>query len=63
VLIYQQNRVGLKVHAQFASSVLTGYGQGGQIGQIFAQLVTIYFGQLLKNYRRMPHTYLGYLIT
>jgi hypothetical protein len=47
----------------FAGTVQTGQGQGDQIGQIFAQLVTIYFGQLLKNYRRMPHTYLGYLIT
>jgi hypothetical protein len=26
-----------------------------QIGRIFAQSVTDYFGQLIENYRKIPH--------
>jgi hypothetical protein len=35
--------------------------QGDQIGRIFAQWVIVYFGQLLENYRSIPHVS-GYFI-
>jgi hypothetical protein len=29
--------------------------QGDQIGRIFAQRATVYFGQFLENYKSSPH--------
>jgi hypothetical protein len=49
--------------ARSSDGICTYIRQGDQIGRISAALwVIAYFGQLIENYRSIPHLYLGYFI-